>query len=157
MIISIICMLILLNLIFFVAFPSLSHDQGSNLSILIFLPFYWVIGVLLFALRGAAGIYNINQPPIIQEINLPESQGTVSAVNNFLSLIASGTGPVLAGFFLTYLNDNYQLVAIICILFGLIGAILWRCAVRWVHKDIKIISNILNDRAQTLAMNFHDE
>ncbi|MFW9867057.1 MAG: hypothetical protein ACFFEN_13255 [Candidatus Thorarchaeota archaeon] len=76
------------------------------------LPAFWILGLIAFFVRSVLGLYNINQPPILQEINLLEAQGKISSANQFLESIGSGTGPIKAGSVLLFFNQklsNYSI------------------------------------------------
>ena len=111
----------------------------------------WLIGMCAFFARAVVGIWNINQPPILQAINLPEAQGTVSSANQFLELIGSGTGPIIAGFLLIFFNQNYQITVTLTMGIGIFGGVLWLLAVNWINKDIQRISDILKKRGIELS------
>ena len=121
-------------------------DQGKSFLFVFSFPIIWAIGICAFFARAVVGIWNINQPPILQAINLPEAQGTITSSNQFLELIGSGTGPIIAGFLLIYFNQNYQITVSITMGIGIIGAFLWFFAPKWIKKDIDRISNILKER-----------
>ncbi len=135
---------------FFLPFPNLTLEQGYDTSILIYYPIIWVVGILIFGQRAIQGIYNINQPPIIQDINLPEAQGQIRAWNQFLETIGNGLGPLLGGLLLYNLSNNYQLAAIISILIGIPGVILWISALKFYQKDKDRIREIIDKRADQM-------
>ncbi|MBY9015010.1 MAG: MFS transporter, partial [Candidatus Lokiarchaeota archaeon] len=135
---------------FFLPFPNLTPEQGYDTSILIYYPIIWVVGILIFGQRAIQGIYNINQPPIIQDINLPEAQGQIRAWNQFLETIGNGLGPLLGGLLLYNLSNNYQLAAIISILIGIPGVILWISALKFYQKDKDRIREIIDKRADQM-------
>ena len=135
---------------FFLPFPILTPEQGLDTSILFYYPIIWVAGVLIFGQRAIQGIYNINQPPIIQDINLPEAQGQIRAWNQFLETIGNGLGPLLGGLLLFSLSNNYQLAAIISILIGVPGVILWISALKFYQKDKDRIQEIIMQRADKM-------
>ena len=95
-------------------------------------------------------IYSINQPPILQKINLPEAQGKISSANQFLELIGSGLGPMIAGLLLIDFNQNYQLTVLVSVLIGMIGCMAWLFGVKSINKDIQRISSILDSRVAEL-------
>jgi predicted MFS family arabinose efflux permease len=105
----------------------------------------------LFFGRGVLGLWNINQPPIIQVINLPEAQGTITSANQFLETIGHGTGTILAGLLLYLFGGNYQITALITMSLGIIGGLMWLLATIWVKKDVERISTILKQRARELS------
>lgn len=108
------------------------------------------LGTMAFLAKMIFTIYSINQPPILQKINLPEAQGKISSANQFLELIGSGLGPMLAGFLLINFNQNYQLTVLISVLIGMIGCMVWLFGARSINKDILRISSILDNRAAEL-------
>jgi MFS family permease len=150
---SIFTLFIALIIIFLVPIPHISAEQGKNVGFLITQWGFLGFGILLFIIRGVLSIYHINQSPILQKINLPEAQGTVSAYNQFLETIGMGIGPVLAGYLLTVFNGNYLYTAIISLLVGLPSALFWLLIRRWIHRDIANIDVILQQRASELAKN----
>ncbi|MGB5910272.1 MAG: MFS transporter [Promethearchaeia archaeon] len=143
--------------IFSLPFPHLSEEEGKNLFFVFSFPILWVMGSLVFLARAVVGLWNINQPPILQAINLPEAQGTISSANQFLELIGSGSGPIIAGFLLASFNQNYQIAVSITMSIGIIGGLLWLLATRWVNKDVERISNILKQRGIELRKNNTDK
>jgi len=138
-------------ILFYLPIPNLSIDEGMNFLLVFSYPIIWVMGSLAFLARGVIGIWNINQPPILQAINLPEAQGKISSANQLLELIGSGTGPILAGFLLVYFNQNYQITVTIAMGLGIIGGLLWLLATKWINKDVERISNILKERGIELS------
>ncbi len=148
---SIVTLFGLYMLIFYVPIPHLSIEQGQNLFIFYSFPIIWIMGTFAFLARAVVGIWNINQPPILQAINLPEAQGVISSANQFLELIGSGTGPIMAGFLLIYFNQNYQITVTIAMAIGIIGGALWLLATRWINKDVDRISKILKERGVELG------
>ncbi|MFX1390523.1 MAG: MFS transporter [Promethearchaeota archaeon] len=133
--------------------PAMTVDQGNSILFVLSLPTFWILGVIMFIGRSFLGIWNINQPPILQEINLPEAQGKISSANQFLEAIGSGTGPILAGFVLLAFNQNFQITALLTLILGIFGGFLWLLAIIWVNNDIKRVSNILKQREGELKRN----
>ena len=150
LILSIVGIMIVVNLVMFMPLASLDVTQGNDIVLLFSLPVLWVIGLLMVGSRALAGLYNINQPVILQEINLPESQGLISSINNFTAGLGSGAGPVLAGLLLTAFNQGFQAVALICIPLGCTGAVLWLLATIHVDRDLQRLSAVLKQRVQAL-------
>ena len=64
-----------------------------------------------------------------------------------LTLIGSGLGPTLAGILF---DHNYQIVVLITMGIGVIGALFWSLAALWIKKDVNRISEIINKRASEL-------
>jgi predicted MFS family arabinose efflux permease len=148
---SIVILFFMVIIIFLLPFPNLTPAQGNNLLYLMTLENFILIGIILFSIRATLGIYHINQSPIIQNVNLPESQGTVSAWNQFLETIGMGLGPFIAGIILTVYNQNYLLTAIVSLLVGIPSAFAWLLARRWIQNDIAQINNLLGERADDLV------
>jgi hypothetical protein len=116
-------------------------------------PIMWVMGLIAFMARSLVGLWNINQPPILQEINLPEAQGKISSANQFLESIGSGTGPIIAGYLLVIFSQNYQFTVVITMILGMIGSIFWLVSIIWINKDVNRISSILSERKIELSNN----
>jgi len=138
-------------ILFYLPLPNLTIGQGKNFFVVFSFPIIWTMGICAFFARAVVGIWNINQPPILQAINLPEAQGTITSANQFLELIGSGTGPIIAGFLLIYFNQNYQITVAITMGIGIFGGFLWLLATKWIKKDIDRISNILKERGIELS------
>jgi len=138
-------------ILFYLPLPNLTIRQGKSFLFVFSFPIIWAMGICAFFARAVVGIWNINQPPILQAINLPEAQGTITSANQFLELIGSGTGPIIAGFLLIYFNQNYQITVAITMGIGIFGGFLWLLATKWIKKDIDRISNILKERGIELS------
>jgi len=104
---SIIALFVSIILIFVIPLTPLSPEEGNNIIIILSYPSGWIFGMIIFSIRAVLGIYNVNQNPIIQAINLPEAQGTVSSWGQFLETLAMGLGPVIAGYILSVNEGNY--------------------------------------------------
>ncbi len=137
-------------LMFFIPIPYLS--QGVEVDILYFfsLPMTFMMGILIFSSDAISSLYAVNQPPVLQEINLPEAQGQIVSWNQFLEHIGYGMGPLIAGVFISAFGQNYQISAVIITVFAIPGTILWLLSLSWYPKDIKRIKEILNKRAEIL-------
>jgi len=147
---SIISLFISIILIFVIPLTPLTPEEGNNIIIIFSYPSGWIFGMIIFTIRAVLGIYNVNQNPIIQAINLPEAQGTVSSWGQFLETIAMGLGPVIAGYILSVNQGNYFEAAWITILMGIPGAILWMLSLKYIKSDEKRIQRILKQRAKEL-------
>ena len=139
--------------LFFLPLPYLNSAQGNNIGLLLTFPIFWMLGLIVIIARAIVGLWNINQPPILQAINLPEAQGTISSANQFLEAIGGGTGPIIAGSVLALFGSNYQLTVAITLGLGIIGGMLWLLATRWINKDVNRISEILKKRSIELSDN----
>ncbi|MFX0083846.1 MAG: MFS transporter [Candidatus Hodarchaeota archaeon] len=147
---SIVGMFGLFLVIFILPVPNFSSSEGKNIMLLFTNPEIIALGIMAFLAKMIITIYSINQPPILQKINLPEAQGKISSANQFLELIGSGLGPMIAGVLLINFNQNYQLTVLVSVLIGMIGCMAWLFGARSINRDIQRISSILDNRAMEL-------
>ncbi|MFX1571995.1 MAG: MFS transporter [Promethearchaeota archaeon] len=150
-VISIIGLSIAYIVIFNLSIPNMTIAEGNNLIFILSIPILWIFGLIAFIARSIVGLWNINQPPILQEINLPEAQGKINSANQFLEGIGSGSGPIIAGFILMAFNQNFQITVFITMMLGIIGGLLWLLATIWVNNDANRISSILKQRGIELS------
>ncbi|MHA1301894.1 MAG: MFS transporter [Candidatus Helarchaeota archaeon] len=150
---SMIGLFLIILLLFIVPFPNLYPWEGDNILNLFKYPIFLVFAVLLFLLRAVLVIYNINQNPILQKINLPEAQGTISSWNQFLEYLGFGLGPIFSGILLSLNNYNYTNTAIFSLLLGIPGLLLWLLAKKWIHEDVERVNSILKERAFEISNN----
>ncbi|MFW9823318.1 MAG: MFS transporter [Candidatus Thorarchaeota archaeon] len=139
--------------IFYVPLPHFSKEQGENLAFFFSFPIIWIAGIIESVSSSVSSLYEINQPPVLQQINLPESQGQVVSLNRLLEAIGWGSGPLITGIFIQASGNNYQVVALIIGIFALPGIILWALSLRWYQGDKKMVSLILEERAVILKPN----
>ncbi len=132
--------------LFLVPFPTQTPEQGNDLGYFIVFPEVWVLGGIMMMISAFQGIYSINQPPVLQAINLPEAQGIITGWNQFLETIGKGAAPLIAAAFLTSTGNNYLITAIFCGIFGLPGGFMWWYARKTIHGDITFINSILKTR-----------
>jgi len=92
-------------------------------------------------------VYIINQTPLLQKVNLPEAQGTVSSIDRFFEILSVGIGSILSGTLLAAFNGNYQLTVAVLTAIGSCGALLWLFGYKVIDKDIGRIGTILAQRA----------
>ncbi|MFX0040924.1 MAG: MFS transporter [Promethearchaeota archaeon] len=140
-------------LIFSLPIPNFSLQEGNTIAIIFSHPEFVIMGVLAFLAKMIYTIYSINQPPILQKINLPEAQGKISSANQLLELIGSGLGPIIAGFLLASFDQNYQTTVLISASIGMIGCLAWLLGSKSINTDIRRISSILNTRVEELKEN----
>ncbi|MCP4761526.1 MAG: MFS transporter [archaeon] len=156
---SIIMMYLTFLLLFYIPLPKMTPEESldtlGSLQTMFLFPTFIFLALLMFSARMVMGIYNINQPPILQKVNLPEAQGSISSANQFLEAFGSGLGLILGGFLLSYFNGNYQITVLVSMSIGIIGGFLWLLAAIWIKKDVARISNILSKRATELNGNYH--
>jgi MFS family permease len=150
---SIFGLLISVLIFFSLPLPHLTPEDGNNLAILVRLPMLWILAFMIFILRAVMGIYNINQNPVLQAVNLPEAQGQVMAYGQFLETMAMGLGPLIAGFLLTASGNNYFFTGLSLCLIGLPGPLLWLFALKTVNRDHTKVQVILQQRAKELQLN----
>ncbi len=139
--------------IFILPIPNFSLEEGKSIAIIFNHPEFIIMGVLAFLAKMIYTIYSINQPPILQKINLPEAQGKISSINQSLELIGSGLGPIIAGFLLASLNQDYRSTVLISATIGMIGCLTWLLGAKSIKRDIQGISSILKIRAEELKEN----
>ncbi|MHA1986003.1 MAG: MFS transporter [Promethearchaeota archaeon] len=137
-------------LIFYVPLPHFTIEEGKNIALFFSFPIIWITGIIESASSSISSLYEINQPPVLQQINLPEAQGQVVSLNRLLEAIGWGSGPLITGVFIQISGNNYQLVGLIIGFFALPGIILWAISIKWYQKDKKVISSILEERAVIL-------
>lgn len=137
-------------LMFFIPLPIFSLEEGTNILLFFTFPATIFLGFLLLAGDAISSLYAVNQPPIIQEINLPEAQGQITSWNQFLEHLGYGLGPLIAGIAISIFGQNYQISATIIVLFNIPGIILWLLATNWYPGDKKEISEILKKRSLVL-------
>ncbi len=141
----------LILLLFIMPLPILLPWEGNYIENILKYPVFFLFGGLLFILRAVIVIYSINQNPVLQKINLPEAQATISSWNQFLEFIGFGLGPIISGILLSVNNYNYMSTAFISVSLGLPSILLWLLATKWLHKDISRVDSILKERAAEIS------
>jgi MFS family permease len=137
-------------LLFYLPLPHLNVEEGKNILLFFSFPMIWVVGIIETLASSVSSLYEFNQPPLLQEINLPEAQGQIISLNRLLENIGWGLGPLIIGILINISGENYQLVALFIGIFALPGIILWILSIKWYKKDKKTISDILEKRAVIL-------
>ena len=137
-------------LMFFIPIPFLTPIQGADAILFFSFPVTYMMGILILCSDAVSSLYGVNQPPVLQEINLPEAQGQIVSWNQVLEQIGYGMGPLIAGVFISAFGQNYQVSAIIITVFVLPGIILWVLSLKWYHFDKNKIKEILAERAKIL-------
>jgi len=150
-VISIILLFTVYMIFFNLPIPNMTPDQGNDFLFIFSIPIFWIMGLNAFLARSVVGLWNINQPPVLQEINLPEAQGKITSANQFLEMIGSGTGPIIAGAVLVAFGQNFQITVFATMTLGIMGALLWLLATIWINKDVNRISIILKEREKELS------
>lgn len=137
-------------LLFFIPLPHLTEAEGQNILLFIAEPIIFLMGIIHASSTSISALYNTNQGPIIQEINLPEAQGQIVSWNRLLESVSFGSGPMISGIFISLSGQNYQLVAILIGLFTIPGILLWITSIKWYSADKQNISTILEERSVIL-------
>ena len=137
-------------LLFFIPLPHLTETEGQNILLFIAEPIIFLMGLIHASSSSISALYNTNQGPILQEINLPEAQGQIVSWNRLLESISFGSGPMISGIFISISGQNYQLVAILIGLFTIPGILLWITSIKWYSTDKQNISAILEERSTIL-------
>jgi MFS family permease len=151
-VISIVMLSICFMSIFFLPLPHFTPEQGNNLILMFSHPIFWLLGIFMAIAFSFVGLWNINQPPILQEINLPEAQGKMNSANQFLEYLGMGIGPIIAGLILSLFNQNFQTTILITMILGIIGGFIWLLATIWINKDVEKISTILEQRKEEITI-----
>lgn len=137
-------------LLFFIPLPHLTEAEGQNILLFIVEPIIFLMGIIHASSSSISALYNTNQGPILQEINLPEAQGQIVSWNRLLESISFGSGPMISGIFISLSGQNYQLVAILIGFFTIPGILLWIVSIKWYSADKQNISAILEGRSVIL-------
>ncbi|MBD3196394.1 MAG: MFS transporter [Candidatus Lokiarchaeota archaeon] len=136
--------------LFFIPLPVLTETQGADFLYVFGYPVFWIMGLCFLISQSISGLYEINQGPIIQEINLPEAQGQIVSWNKFLENISFGAGPLVSGIFISLIGENYQIVSIFIAFFTIPGMILWVFALKSYQEDKKTVQQLLTTRADEI-------
>ena len=151
---SLLSAMIMIFIAFSLPLPTFSIEEGANIPFLMGVVFsngiFLLFGIVMFFMRSLFSIYATNQPPIIQEINLPEAQGQIASWNQLVEIFSYGAGPLLAGSVLSFLNNDYQLSIQIISLIALPGITMWFLALRWIENDKNRIKKILETRVKEM-------
>jgi len=140
-------------LFFFIPWPHLTKAQGKDVLYLMSFPAIWLMGALFFFSRSIFSLYIVNQSPVLQHINLPESQAQIVSWNQFLENLGRGIGPAISGLLLVITQYNYQQTILYVILCILPGVVLWTFAIKWYPENVIQIKKILKERAQIIESN----
>jgi len=116
-------------------------------------------GILLFIILFALGeffivIYSPNQPPIINAINLPETQGSVFALNRFVEELGGALGPLVIGIIFEATAQDYSLAMTLGMMFMIPGTICWWIIMKTYMGDRTSVQITLSERARQ-ANNTH--
>ncbi|MHA2471705.1 MAG: MFS transporter [Promethearchaeota archaeon] len=149
-IISLIVGAVTFVILFYLPLPRLSIEDGSNILLFLSFPIIWIMGSIESLSSSISALYEFNQPPLLQEINLPEAQGQIVSLNRLLENIGWGAGPLITGIFIEFSGENYQITALLIGIFALPGIVLWILSLRWYKRDKENISVILEERALIL-------
>ncbi len=138
---------------FYLPLPHLTIKEGKDIIYFFSFPTIWIMGAIYLSANSISSLYDVNQPPLLQEINLPEAQGQIVSWNRLLENIGFGSGPLITGILISISGQNYQIVALFIGLFTMPGIFLWIFAFKWYHRDKTVIKNILKQRAEIIKAN----
>jgi len=115
-------------------------------------------GILLFFVLFAVGIfltamYDPNQPPILNAINLPETRGSVFALNRFVEEVGGALGPLIVGIIFESAGQDFSLAMTLGMLCMIPGAACWMLALKTYPKDRNLIQKTLTERAKEAMEN----
>ncbi len=110
-------------------------------------------GIILFIILFAVGIfltamYDPNQPPVLNAINLPETRGSVFALNRFVEEIGGALGPLIIGILFEMAGQDFSIAMTLGMLCMIPGIICWIIALKTYPHDRNLIQKILNERAK---------
>lgn len=142
--------IILIILMFLIPLPALTKVEGNSVNTLWLYPIFFAFGIVIFFNSMLFSLFSMNQPVIIQEINLPEGQGTIRSLNQFVEIASYGAGPMIAGYLLITLNYDYLGVILRVLLIGIPGILMWIPVYWTITKDRNTITEILEIRAKEL-------
>ena len=142
--------MVLILCAFFLPLPTFTAEQGADVAYMFTYPVFIVFGGLMLVMRATFSIFAVNQPPILQEINLPEAQGRIASLGQLVEIFSYGSGPLLAGAVLVAFAQDYQAAIQVVALIALPGISMWFLAVIWVEKDQARIKRIVEARARDL-------
>jgi MFS family permease len=142
--------MVLILVAFFLPLPTFTEEQGADVAYMFTYPVFIVFGGLMLVMRATFSIFAVNQPPILQEINLPEAQGRIASLGQLVEIFSYGSGPLLAGAVLVAFSQNYQAAIQVVALIALPGICMWFLAMIWVEKDQARIKRIVEARARDL-------
>ena len=134
-------------IVFSMPWPSLTPEEGASITMIIQYPIFFFFGSMFFANSAIIGLYALNQGPIIQELNLPESQGTIRGWNQFIEVVSYGSGPLVGGILLQFVGQNYQSTIQFVVLFTIPGILLWVIVYFTIEADYKRVQDLLSLRA----------
>ena len=104
--------------------------------------------IILFALGSfLLGTYDSNQPPIINAINLPETRGSVYALNRFVEELGGAIGPLLLGIIFESVNHHFSTAITIGMLFFIPGTICWWIVLKTFSRDREEMLKILKEHS----------
>ena len=130
-----------------------SPSEGENFLLFLSNPIHLISGLFYFLGYLLSAIFVVSQSPLIQKLNLPEAQGTISSINNFFEILSIGIGSILAGIILSLFNNNFQMTVVVIMIIGMVGAMLWLLTLKTIDKDIERVSGILNQRSEEIRRN----
>ncbi len=149
-VVGLVSVMLLAMILFFIPLTPMSAVEGADFGFVLTRPWHWILIVIDFLVYFVIILYSLNQGPILQKINLPEAQGTITAANQFLEFIGHGTGPIILGSLFAFFGNSYQLTVFIAVIIGVPGILCWLFSAKHIKKDVEAVSTILKQRAEDL-------
>ncbi len=141
---------VFISLLFLIPIPSFTKEEGDSFVYIIQFPIIIMVGLALFTSRVSFSMFNVNQTPIIQELNLPETQGTMKSLNQLVEVLGYALGPIFAGILIMMFGGDYVALAPFILLFSCPGIVMWILVFRSFDSDRTKICQILTTRANEI-------
>ncbi len=136
----------------FVSIPlaPLTPAQGNQLDVVFSKPEYLLITFVWFGATVISGMFGYNQRPLVQSVNIPETQGLAASINTFLEVTGGGIGIMVGGILINLLASNFPLTTWLLCLIGGVGTLLWLICFKCIDSDMKRVSALLDERARKI-------
>jgi MFS family permease len=148
--VSLLLSMVFILVAFIIPLPTFTLAEGADVGNMFAYPVFIMFGGLMLVMRATFSIYAVNQPPILQEVNLPEAQGRIASLGQLVEIFSYGSGPLLAGLVLVAFSYEYQAAIQVVALIALPGISMWFLAMLWVEKDQARIKRIMETRAKDM-------
>ena len=100
--------------------------------------------IILFGIGGfLVGIYDPNPPPIINAVYLPETRGSVYALNRFIEEIGETLSPLVLGIIFESFGQDFSIAITIGMLSFIPGTLCWWMILKTYPKNHDDIQKIL--------------
>ena len=107
-----------------------------------------ILTFIIFFTLGAflLGMYDPNQPPIINSVNLPETRGSIYAVNRFVEELGGAIGPLILGIIFEHIGQDFSLAITFGMIFMFPGLVCWWLILKTYSHDRKKVVKVLKER-----------